>query len=278
MPPLIQAAPFLCLASLALAFAPLCPAQTVVNVNWGSGAQNISADTDVSTSGTLVQATNLGFFGELWTNILGTTSTTLNGVTFSGVDLESLGQVQSLTAGNFTLSESPNYLAGSGGSTPDQALGSPAGNLSYAYRQLLMAGASTTTGERREETMRLTMPNLTLGNTYQFQWWTNYSQWGEGHLYTSATGGLTLDANTLGASGGLGQFAVGTFTATDTSMYVEFNGVGNVPLINAFELRNLTTVPEPSTYAVVAGFAALALAAIRRTRRRVTDGTENPRA
>ena len=60
----------------------------------------------------------------------------------------------------------------------------------------------------------LTMSGLTAGHQYQFEWWNNTST---GTLLTDTTAvagnSVTLLSNTTFSVGGLGQFAVGTFTA-----------------------------------------------------------------
>jgi len=47
---------------LALAGLPAGHSQALVNINWGAGAQTFVDDSDVSTTGTLVQASDLGNF------------------------------------------------------------------------------------------------------------------------------------------------------------------------------------------------------------------------
>jgi len=121
-------------------------------------------------------------------------------------------------------------------------------------------------GGSGDNTITLAMPNLSVGRDYQFQWWTATPYIGAA-LLTGATSGIQLSSNTGAALGGLGQYARGTFTATDTTMSIAFDGFGNAPVINAFQLRDVTVVPEPSTYALIFGLCALAWRCVSRRRR-----------
>ncbi len=72
--------------------------------------------------------------------------------------------------------------------------------------------------------MTLTMAGLTVGQSYEFQCWTNTS--GPTAITNTATAGnsVMLDANTTDANGGLGQFAIGTFIADNTvSQVISFS-------------------------------------------------------
>jgi hypothetical protein len=51
----------------------------------------------------------------------------------------------------------------------------------------------------------------------------------------------------------LGNLPSGTFTADATTQEIDFDGNGGSdPLINAFQLRDVTVAPEPSTWALAA--------------------------
>ena len=65
---------------------------------------------------------------------------------------------------------------------------------------------------------------------------------------------MTLDANTTNTVGGVGQYAIGTFTASGTTQpfILSETGGGFNPLINALQVR---AVPEPALTLV--GFAAV---------------------
>ncbi len=209
-------------------------------INWGS-AQTISGDGDVSTTGSLLYAYNLGTSA--------VQATTVNGVTFAPfIFPDYYSSSTSATTGSVTFTESPGLLFGTA------ALGTaaaPYANLSSNYRTLLdsAGGAST------QLTITCTLGGLTIGQHYELQWWTSnaasvYSPGGYPSVSTqaSATNQITLDDNVTNSDGGLGQFASGFFMADSTTQTLTFEGVGregnNDPLINAFQVRS---IPEPSS-------------------------------
>jgi hypothetical protein len=224
-------------------------------ITWGS-ATNISADSDVSTAGTLVGAFNVGGGG--------VASTTVNTVLFTGFAVS--GNTSS--SGNFTLSSASglqsNNSVGGGGSAPYS-------NLSSPYQVLVSSLMGNTSSSAN---FTLAMSGLTTGDTYQFEWWSNDSN-GFGANFTTASAGnsVTLNSATVAGTGGLGQFAVGTFVADiSAAQQVTFtSGGGPTPqlLLNGFQLRDLgATVPEPST--ALFGVAMLGVCAAARRRRLVT--------
>jgi hypothetical protein len=81
----------------------------------------------------------------------------------------------------------------------------------------------------------------------------------------SETGEVTLDSNTSDAAGGLGQYAVGTFTAERSSVRFELEGTTGNPLISAVQLREVSAIPEPGS---VVTFAALGAVGVWVRRRR----------
>jgi hypothetical protein len=116
---------------------------------------------------------------------------------------------------------------------------------------------------------------MTAGDTYQLEYWVN-----DGRNSTTAertetlTGGANTSAALLygtGAGGtGPGQFILGTFvadsTGTETLTVNGFGGadIGASPQINLLQLRDITTVPEPSTFAFLASGVGALLVAFRR--------------
>jgi hypothetical protein len=235
-------------------------------IAWGS-AQNISGDSDVSTTGTLLYAYNFGSSS--------VASTTVNGVTFAPFALPQISPDPgvAVTVGDVSISEFPAFLEGN--FTYSSAI-APYINLSAAYRNLLASGATAA----EPGTMTLALGGLTPGQTYDFQWWSNNStdidNWST--TTAAATNSVTLSANTSGSQsgpgpgvdGGIGQYAVGTFTADNTSLSITFNGPtlsSSQPLINGFQLRTVA-VPEPSTCAsLLAGLACGGYSLFRRRTR-----------
>jgi hypothetical protein len=230
----------LSVALLAIALSPQA-AHAFATVTWGS-AQNITGDSDVSTLGTLLYAYNAGDSG--------VTATTVNGVTFSPFVFPFDGS-NSTTTGNVTFTESPSFL------TNYNNLGSasaPFSTLSPNYQTLLSSGGSA----GADTTLTATLDGLTVGRDYLFQWWTNDSNnspWLASTESSEATffgpNAVTLDANTSNAAGGTGQYVIGTFNAVGTLLSIELNGIGGYPLINAFQVRDVTAaaVPEPGQIA-----------------------------
>ena len=218
----------------------------IAQITWGS-AQNITGDSDVpdvSTLGTLLYAYNIGEAG--------VASTTVNGVLFSSYVFPPFGTAQTTTTGSVTFTESPDFLR------PFDSLGTGSisfGDLSEDYRTLLSSGGSA----GAPTTITGTFGGLTPGNDYLIQWWSIDSAftWG-GNAFSETQASqvgnpssVTLDSNLSNSWGGLGQYAIGTFTATDS--FVDFNltGIGGLPLINAFQIRDVTSaaVPEPGQIA-----------------------------
>ena len=212
------------------------------NINPAGGA---ASDLDVSTTpGTVVGAFNLG--------PVGVPSTTINTVTFNPFAVP-LG-APSVTVGNFTLA-----TAGAGGLRGSNfASGAaPFSNLSASYQNLLVPQAFTVAANA---TMTLTMSGLNVGQNYEFQWWSDQSVPGGGITSAAAGNTVTLNSNTTAANGGLGQFALGTFTADALSQAITFTpGGGQQPQLNGFQLRQTAAaavaVPEPGS--ALAGMLAL---------------------
>jgi hypothetical protein len=242
-------------ASLALAVSSAAKAAPPPIV-WGS-AQTVSGDSDVSTIGALVYAFTFG-------GTAAPPSATVNGVTFSPFRIPG-GIVTSTTVGSVSLSESPGNLFGS------NALGSssaPFSALSTDYKAILGSGAYAD----MPANITVSLGGLTAGQDYLVQWWTNNASnapiFGAGFTNTTATAfnSVTLDANTTNTVGGLGQFAIGTFTASGTTqafLLSETSGGFN-PLINALQVR---AVPEPSLTLLGCAVAAAGGLALRRRSR-----------
>jgi len=199
-----------------------------ISITWGT-AQNISGNSDVVTTGTLVYAYNFG--------AASVSSTTVNGVTFapfaiSGTGTTTVGST-SLTISSSDFASNSNFGSGS----------APYSGLSSAYQTLLSAG----TGDTNGSSISLSISGLTSGQAYTFEWWTNDAApfFGENLTTTAtATNAVTLSSNPSDTAGTPGQYVIGTFTEISTGIAnMSFtNSSQSTPLISGFELR---TVPAP---------------------------------
>lgn len=253
-----------------LAIVAVSPRGEAGTITWGS-PQTIVGDTDVVATGSKIYAFNFGDGA-----LVG--STTVNGVTFApfAIPYPSPQPPKTVTVGNVTLTESPDDLYGYDG------LGStstPYSNLSKRYKTLLQSAAYASA----PGTITVTLGGLTPSQQYVVQWWASDSSLTYGSLIT-ATGGntVTLDSNTTNAYGGVGQYAIGTFTAAGTTEQFTLDGsVGSgvlgLPMISGLQLRTPGgpgPTPVPEIAAASAGTAlslvAAAFAAVERRRRRVT--------
>ncbi|MFM8816719.1 MAG: hypothetical protein ACKOHI_02360 [Phycisphaerales bacterium] len=229
-------------------------------ITWGS-ATNISGDSDVSTSGTLMYAYNIGGAG--------VSSATVNTVTFASYAFPAFGaNTASVTVGNLTFSESPGRLWG------NNSLGTGSGTystLSAGYQSLLGSGG----GSDNPATITVTLGGLTIGTQYQLQVWSSNPSNGnlpgtflaiqDTILSTSLSNQVTLDINVGNSAGSLGQYVLGTFTAVGTSQAFKIDSVGYAsPLISAIQLRDLTPIPGPGGAALAAIIGAMLPAGRRR--------------
>ena len=216
------------------------------NIAW-SPVQSITGDANVSTAGTLVRAANLTKNGGSYD-----ANVTLNGVTF--VRAPHSGTTTTLANGD-TLVTSDSTTVGAyegfGGST------APFSGLSANYQTLLRSGhyndgdLANTAGTAR---ITLTLKNLTVGTQYQVQIWVNdyrvvnLGQTNPGLITVVADSATsaTLEHNVQNALGGIGQYVIGTFTATATTKVITLTGgntgtdtsVPNCTAIwNAYQLR-----------------------------------------
>ena len=131
----------------------------------------------------------------------------------------------------------------------------PFTNLPAGYQTLLQSGVSSATSA----TITLTMSNLVVGQIYQYQWWTNTSgpNASAADFVTASAGNrVTLMPNPSGTNGGLGQFAIGVFTADSSTQTVSYDGVTSRvgPVLNGFQLRVSgagTGAPEPSSLLLI---------------------------
>ena len=213
-------------------------------ITWGSPT-NISGDTNVSTDGTLVAAFNMNG-----------PDVTVNGVTFASFTFPFMATTA--TNGAFTFTESPGHMLAASGLGSTSA---PFSNLSSSYQTLLSTAVTTDDNN----TLTLTISGLTVGHQYEFEFFLNGSNSaGTDNFRTtaSAPNPVSLDDNTTNAIGGTGQYVIGTFNCGSVNEIITFTGTDSTqaPTINAFELRDITAVPEPTTFALLGlGTAIVAL-------------------
>ena len=151
----------------------------------------------------------------------------------------------------------------------------PYASLSVSYQSLLgNAIISSLFDTARGAALQIELGGLTPGNSYSVQWWSCTTQFFRFQTVGQGSPNVTLDSNTTDTDGGVGQYAIGTFTASGPSMTISLEGlVMDAPLfeqptINALQVRTVS-VPEPS--ACVMASAGLACGAITIVRRRKRD-------
>jgi hypothetical protein len=234
----------ICLAASAAAIG-LAGSAIAAPITWGTPATS-SADTDVVTTGTLVNAINAGD---------GTTSPTVNGVTFTGVAGSTVGGA-SISSGNFTLATNSGFAI-HGESTFGAASGDFV-NLSTSYQNLLKSGFWNSAAGL---VYTITFSNLTVGDQYAVQFWANNSQQSTGGRNVTLTDpnshAVTLYENNS-AAGNVGQFVTVTFTADATSEAIAMTGADGNNQLTAVQLRNVSVVPEPASLSLL-GMAGLML-------------------
>ena len=266
----------LALPSLAtLLVAAPATAAVVQAINWGT-ATNISGDSDVATTGTLVTAVNFGRTGTP-----GVSGTTVNGVTFTAFGVSNGSASSAGPIAGVQIAESPGVLYSS--NTLGTGSGSFAG-LSSSYQTLLGSAVGGTLPVTVTVTLSGDGTNpLVVGRQYLLQLWVNTSDLSS-LFYGASTQSIfndysltpqtvTLNENVGNTAGNLGQWVTGTFTAASTTARFQINSTNNlngVPQINALQLRDVTpsSVPETSSMVLlVAGSCGLMLAAGARRRR-----------
>jgi hypothetical protein len=263
----------LALPSLAtLLLAAPATAAVVQAINWGT-ATNISGDSDVATTGSLVTAVNFGHTG--------VAGTTVNGVTFTAFAVNNASGNSAGPLAGVQIAESPGSLFSS--NTLGTGSGSFAG-LTSSYQTLL----GSAVGGSVPATVTVTLSgdgtnSLVVGRQYLLQLWVNTSNQSS-FFYSGSTQSIfndysitpqtvTLNENVGNTAGNLGQWVTGTFTAASTTARFQINSTNNalgVPQINALQLRDVTpsSVPETSSMILlVAGSCGLMLAAGARRRR-----------
>ena len=221
-----------------LALAGVANAATIT---WGS-ATLASADSDVSTTDTVVGAydfTNNGNAGNLTVNtvlfetwLTMSTAQTDNSVTFTWTGpISGQADRQSIPTG---------------------------GGIGASYARLMGSFAGTETSTQST----LTLSGLTDGQEYLFQVWCTDPI--NSVRNTLVDGAVTLRGNASGTTGGLGDFVIGTFTASGDQAITFDNGAGDGFTgynVSALQLR---AVPEPATLALLASGGIVMLLKRRR--------------
>lgn len=188
-------------------------------ITWGA-AQNMSGNSDVSTTGVLFDAAT--FYGA---------AVTVNGVTFNRL-------VSNGTIEGYTDYSDGKISANSPGNAPGAYTSaftttSPS-SVAYSDLTSVLGFCYFTNG-----TVALT--GLTVGDSYQIQVWA----WDAGagsNAHTTLTG-----ANSVTLFPETGQFAIGTFTAAANSVAFNYNYVSQYGVINAIAVRD-TTITTGVTY------------------------------
>ncbi len=190
------------------------------SITWNTRSL-ITGDGDVSTNGGLLYAYDDS-----------DVAATVNTVPFAAGDSQlSLGA-------NVTVSGAYWYSTTAFGSMT----GTPWSSLNTNYQSVLQGGVYASSNV----TMTVTLNNLTVGHPYQLQIWVCDNRAGASNRTETVTssGGntLTLDYNNTSANGGVGQFAIGTFTADGTTQAFTLTGAqpaaGNSAQLNAIQVRD----------------------------------------
>jgi hypothetical protein len=218
-------------------------------VTW-EPAHNISQSSDVLVAGALVGAFNVGGPG--------VSSTTVNTVVFSPLEVPNDFTTGSTTIGNFTVT-------GGARMSDNTAFGSASSPFSTfaatdpSYATLLESATAPLGG------LSLSLSGLLIDRVYVLQIWINNSRpVSETTTIASVGAQVTLDLNTSNSEGGIGQFATGRFVADSANLGFGWN-FGRATL-NAFQLRDLGVVPELSTWGIL-GLGSAVLLGRRKLRR-----------
>jgi hypothetical protein len=210
-----------------LAAIAIAGSASAATISW-QGPQAISASTDVSTQGTLVQARSQG------------PTVTVNGVTFSSA------------AGNYS---STGFNNGHNDYLPMTFIGSN-DTEGQNYATLLDAAHYMSPNG----TASFTFSGLTVGQNYLLQFWVaDYRNSSEDRQLTLTAGNSSGVLHHLNNTGVQGSFVIGTFTADALSQTVTVTDT-HEPQINAVQLR---AIPEPSA-TLLGGLGLLALLRRRR--------------
>jgi hypothetical protein len=202
--------------SIADSYVPLGATNLHINggITWGTNV-TISSDSDVFTNGTLLYAYD-------WANV----NTTVKGVAFTGT--------ASANPGNVSISGIGSYYGGyTSSATPFSA-------LSSTYRGILTGGEYG-----GSVVATVTLNNLTVGHTYAVQVWVSDPRGGGTAGRTGNALGYNqtiLAYNVPPATGGVGQFSIGVFTAAGSTQTFSLSATnsGGSTQLNALLVSDVT--------------------------------------
>jgi hypothetical protein len=243
-------------AAMLMATAGIASAATVTWNTFGIVDYN-----DVNTNGNLIGA---------YTFVTGGASSTVNGVTFTGLTTnvtDTIGDITIATTGGTGAVAAGNYTPSTSVGTAVEIMRASTNVNDIAYFGLLGNGLKST----NNGTITCNFSGLTAGYTYEVQFWTNYtgaSSPARTATFSDGTNSITAQVNIDNTAGSFGQYTVGSFTAGDDGLQtitIKSDTAALIP-INAFQLRQ-TASPEPSTYALFGGLAVAGIAFVTRRRK-----------
>ena len=207
-------------AALGFATSIALSATADAQITWGGNT--MANDSDVLTVGNQAYAYD-------WAN----SNVTVNGVSFTGT-ASSAAAGANVGLSGFSANTTSAYTS----------TASPFAALSAAYRSILVGGdyANGVTA------VTITLNNLTIGDEYAVQFWVEDPRGGSESTRTetvTSVGGNTIklyyevQGYYTAAAGGVGQYAIGTFTAAATTQIFTITGNASTQL-NALQVRDVT--------------------------------------
>ncbi|AHF94335.1 hypothetical protein OPIT5_12440 [Opitutaceae bacterium TAV5] len=240
--------------AIAIAVLPTVPMQAAA-ITWGT-PQNITGDTDVSTTGDIVYALNFGR-----RSVSTDPDPVVNGVTFTEVWDTDIPNI-------ISFASTPGWSRTDAGNPSSYPNAEPFASLSPSYKALLTSTVRVINADGSAGTFTFSLQGLTVGATYQIQIWVSTARNTLADTIFSTTGGgsVTLDANIKSGTseaelaGGLGQYVLGSFIATSPTQDITATSITTASgraQINALQLREISSIPEPGTVALTAGVLSL---------------------